>query len=69
LAEIVDGTDAALLFEPGNSTQLADAIERTLLEPDTATTLRRRADALLSDRYSWEAIAASTVQVYERAKQ
>ena len=68
LAEIVTGTDAALLFEPGNSFDLAHQIERVLTAPDAARTMQERAAGLLRDRYSWDAIAAGTLDVYARAK-
>jgi glycogen(starch) synthase len=67
LAEIVEGTGAGLLFEPGSSEQLADRIEQVLTRPAVSTDLRDRARALLSDHYSWDAIAASTVDVYRTA--
>lgn len=67
LAEIVDGTGAALLFEPGNANDLADRIAEILTSPDTAAALCARAADLLSDRYSWDAISAGTVAVYREA--
>ncbi len=38
LAEIVDGTDAGLLFEPGNPNDLATASQQVLTAPDEART-------------------------------
>jgi glycogen synthase len=64
LAEIVEGTDAALLFEPGNSGDLALQIERVLLGHDATHAMQERATALLRDRYSWDAIATATLSVY-----
>ncbi len=64
LAEIVGGTDAGLLFEPGNHHALADAIERVVHQPDLALQLRLRAAELLQQSYTWDAIAASTAEVY-----
>lgn len=66
LAEIVEGTGAALLFEPGNAADLAARIEQALTAPDTAA-MQARARDLLRDRYSWDAIAAGTMEVYSRA--
>lgn len=66
LAEIVDGTGAGLLFEPGSAGELADAIELVLTDTATASGLTQTAAQLLREHYSWDAIAASTVAVYER---
>ncbi len=65
LAEIVDGTDAGLLFEPGNHHDLADKIHQVLTNAITAASMRTNAAALIRDRYTWDAIAAATAQVYE----
>lgn len=65
LAELVGGTGAALMFEPGNSDELADCIERVLTEPGLADAMARRGHDLVVANYSWDAIAARTVAVYE----
>jgi glycogen(starch) synthase len=67
LAEIVEGTGAGVLFEPGNHVALADCIAEVLTRPDVASGMRSRAAALLAEKYSWDAIAESTVAVYGRA--
>jgi glycogen(starch) synthase len=64
LAEIIEGTDAALLFEPGNARGLAEAIERVLTDPALADRLQRAGRDVLSRRFSWDAIAQSTMAVY-----
>ena len=64
LAEIVEGTDAALLFEPGNHHQLADLVASVLADPAGATTLAERASHLLRSTYTWDAIGGATVNVY-----
>ncbi|HEY5875524.1 MAG TPA: glycosyltransferase, partial [Ilumatobacteraceae bacterium] len=64
LAEIVAGTDAGLLFEPGNVEQLAERIAQILTSPATAAAVSEAASQLLRDRYSWDAIAISTLQAY-----
>lgn len=64
LAELVGGTGSALMFEPGNSDQLADCIERVLTDTDLADELVRRGHELLQASYSWDAIASRTVAVY-----
>lgn len=68
LAEIVEGTGAGLLFEPGNPDQLAAMIEETLTDADSATALQSNAAALVADRYTWDAIAKGTVEVYALAR-
>lgn len=67
LAEIVGGTEAGLLFEPGNVEQLADRIAEVLTTPGAAGRVRHAAGDLLRDRYSWDAIAVSTLDAYQSA--
>ena len=67
LAEIAGGTDAALLFEPGNAADLALRIEQVVDQPVAAAAMTERAAHLLATRYTWQAISAATVQVYRRA--
>ena len=68
LAEILDGTGAGLLFEPGSSDELAASIETVLTSPSVASSLTTTAASLLAAHYSWDAIAASTVAVYEQSR-
>jgi glycogen(starch) synthase len=68
LAEIVDGTGAGLLFEPGNHHDLADRIEQVLADPKVASAMTDKAATLIDGHYTWEAIAASTIKVYEVAR-
>jgi glycogen synthase len=67
LAEIVDGTGAGLLFEPGDHHDLAERILTVLGDPDVAEAMRQAAATLIRDEYSWDAIAMSTLRVYETA--
>ena len=67
LAEIVEGTDAGMLFEPGNHHELADRIADVLADPAAADRMRVNAAALLGRTYTWDAIAAETVEVYRTA--
>jgi glycogen(starch) synthase len=64
LAELIDGTGAGLLFEPGNADELAVCIEMVLTDVDLAQQMRERGAELLAARYSWAAIARATVGVY-----
>lgn len=66
LAEIMDGTGAAAMFEPGNAIELAERIGTVLQDKSVATDLAESARRLLSERYSWDAIAAATLEVYRR---
>ena len=67
LAEIVEGTDAGMLFEPGNHHELADRIADVMADPAAADRMRANAAALLGKTYTWDAIAVETVHVYETA--
>jgi glycosyltransferase involved in cell wall biosynthesis len=67
LAEILADTDAGLLFEPGDPNDLADQLEAVLTNPAVAQSLQGNAATLVAERYSWDAIAVSTVDVYRQA--
>ncbi|MCU1399191.1 MAG: putative alpha,4-glucosyltransferase [Acidimicrobiales bacterium] len=67
LAEIVSGTGAGLLFEPGNHHDLADRIADVLTQPLLAAELQSTAAKVLSERYTWDAIAETTLSVYTTA--
>jgi glycogen(starch) synthase len=64
LAELIDGTGAGLLFEPGNADELASCVELILNDDDLADEMRKHGAELLADRYSWQAIAGATTSVY-----
>lgn len=65
LAELVGGTGSALLFEPGNADELANCIEQVLTDQPLADEMVRRGRELLEATYSWDAIAARTIGVYD----
>ena len=67
LAEIVDGTGAGLLFEPGNHHELADRIADVLTQPALTAQLQSTAAEILRTRYTWDAIAKTTLNVYSAA--
>ena len=64
LAEIVEGSGAGLLFEPGDHHQLAARIEELVGDPALADRLRHTAADLLRSTYTWDAIAAATADMY-----
>ncbi|NND76151.1 MAG: glycosyltransferase family 4 protein [Ilumatobacter sp.] len=68
LAELIEGTDAGLTFEPGRPRDLASCIERVLNDQFLAEELMRNARELIERKYSWQAIAASTARVYQAAR-
>lgn len=68
LAELIEGTDAGLTFEPGRPGDLANCIERVLNDEFLAAELTRNARELIDRKYSWDAIATSTARVYETAR-
>ena len=68
LAEIIRGTGAGLLFEPGNHHHLADRIAEVVTNPRLALDLKEKSAALLAERYSWDAIATATEHVYQTAR-
>jgi glycogen synthase len=67
LAEIVADTGAALMFDPGDAVSLADRIQQVLTHPKEATAMTATAATLLEERYTWDAIATSTLEVYATA--
>ncbi len=67
LAEMIDGTEAGLTFEPGNPDDLARCIEQVLANPVLADDLAAHASDLIRRKYSWNAIAAATAHVYATA--
>jgi glycogen(starch) synthase len=67
LAELIAGTDAGLTFEPGNPEDLAHCAELVLRDPMLADQLTTNARELIVNKYAWDAIAATTAQVYETA--
>jgi glycosyltransferase involved in cell wall biosynthesis len=57
-----------VLFEPGNHIALANCIADVLSHPEVADDMRTKAASLLASRYTWDAIAATTLGVYGKAK-
>jgi glycogen(starch) synthase len=68
LAEIMEGTEASLMFDPGNAKELATRIERVLMNPHISQNMQAQGAEILHARFSWDAIARSTVSAYETAR-
>ena len=68
LAEIMEGTEASLMFDPGNAKELATRIERVLMNPHVSQNMQAQGAEILHARFSWDAIARSTVSAYETAR-
>ncbi|MFK8024269.1 MAG: glycosyltransferase family 4 protein [Ilumatobacter sp.] len=64
LAELVEGTQAGLTFEPGNPDDLARCVEMVLTDRLLAQDLTRNARHLIETKYAWGAVAAAVVHVY-----
>jgi len=66
LAEILGGTDAALLFQPGWADACAKALLQMLSEPALAQRCQRVGRALVENRYTWDTVATATVDTYAK---
>jgi glycosyltransferase involved in cell wall biosynthesis len=64
LGELRDGQDV-LLVPPNDASALAQGIRRVMDDPDLRARLERGA-AELAQQFTWDRIAARTVQVYEQ---
>jgi glycosyltransferase involved in cell wall biosynthesis len=60
--------DAALLVDPYDVTQITEAMERLLVDQDLAQTLRQQS-LTRAARFTWQACAAETLQVYEHIEE
>ncbi len=67
LREFVEHGITGLRFTPGDHAGLADAITALLRDDLLARRLERDARVVLARDYTWESVAARTVDVYERA--
>jgi glycogen synthase len=69
LKEIVVHEETGLKFEPGNPGSLALAMLRVLTDSRLSSRLTADARSYMGDRYSWDRIAESTVEVYRKTVQ
>ena len=67
LREFVDHGITGLRFTPDDVPGLADAVTSLLRDEVLARRMSRDARQVLDREYRWSAIAARTVEVYERA--
>ncbi|MEV4351897.1 glycosyltransferase family 4 protein [Actinoplanes sp. NPDC049596] len=67
LAEIVDHGETGVKFTPGDPAALTEAVSSVLADRDLARRLARRARRRVREDFGWPAIAAATVDTYERA--
>lgn len=65
---IVDHGKTGYLVEPGDERALAEAVIRLLQDADRREAMGRAAAAKLEQDLSWDAIAAKTLEVYQRAR-
>jgi glycogen(starch) synthase len=67
LVEVIDSTGAGVLFPPGDAGALSGVVRGLLADPGALVAQQRAATALLASTYTWDAVAAATGPVYERA--
>ncbi len=64
--ELIDDTDAGLLFEPMQTESLCVALKKFVLDADLAHHCGRRGHAAIRQRYNADAMAEQTVNLYSR---
>ena len=65
ITDIVSDSRDGLLVEPGNSAQLATAVNRLLADPVQRRILAEKGRRRVRTGFSWERIAQQTLQVYQ----
>ena len=63
--EILAATGGGVLCEPNDAKSLADALEELLLNPDRARALGEAGRRAVAEKFSAEAMAQATMQVFE----
>lgn len=66
IREVVAADESALLFQPGNSDELASQMERILTEPDLANRLAKAGVQVIQERYTMDRILDLTESVFEK---
>jgi phosphatidylinositol alpha-mannosyltransferase len=67
LVEVIESTGGAALYPAGDAGALAGVLRDLLADPSALAAHQERGRALLAERYSWDAIARSTIPVYDLA--
>jgi glycogen synthase len=67
LAEVLEGTDAGILFPAGDCRALAEATARMISDSAFAQRSVAAGQHLVNTNYSWTAIAEQTVAIYRQA--
>jgi glycogen(starch) synthase len=67
LRDLASAGVAAASFPAGDVAALADAVGKLLVDPVAAQRAARRAARIVRREFTWHAVAAHTVEVYERA--
>ncbi|MGE5396813.1 MAG: glycosyltransferase family 4 protein [Chitinophagales bacterium] len=67
LGEIIEDEILGLKVAPGNIDALARALIRILKDKELAGKLRKNAYKVIGEKYSWQKIAAQTVEIYRAA--
>jgi glycosyltransferase involved in cell wall biosynthesis len=63
-AEVVKDGTTGLLIEPGNPSELAEAVCRLLDQPEQAMAMGRNGRVLVEQAYDWDTVAEQTLAVY-----
>ncbi len=66
--EILAATGGGVLCEPNDAKSLADALEELLLNPESARALGEAGRRAVTEKFSAEAMAQATLQVFEAVK-
>lgn len=64
---LIDDEVSGLLVDPGQPTQIADAIRRLFESPELRLSMGNKARDRASELFSWDRIAKETVAVYEQS--
>jgi glycosyltransferase involved in cell wall biosynthesis len=66
LSELVEHGKTGLKIYPANPDSIAWGINTILSNPQWARTMAQNALAIVKEKYSWEAIAAKTAELYRK---
>jgi len=66
IRDVITSGESGLLVDPTNPTELADAMITLLGDPELAERIGRRGRDVVCEGFSWEAIAARHIALYEK---